>query len=393
MAPAESPTIIGDKSDAPARIEIQEVESPTVQAKQAIGVFDSGSGGMVAAAYLTRILRDSKENLSVIFFGDTANLPYGKKTQEQVAGLSDAIISRLAPFCPVIGIACNTASASWARFGKVGKGEGWPRVFSVVQIAAELAYERARMLLEPKLKRRRKTIGVLGTELTAEIQSHAEKIVECHRAALSRAFGHELPLVPYAFAGGGIAPQLPADVIDYARTPHVAVVREDEPGPGGTTRAGVMHWEPPEDLPHGVEVIARDAQKLVAAVDVAHILDAEGNVKPEWRQRLEDYLKQVSDEMVQRKATALILGCTHFEYFERDFAKLLPTLAARNGIISPSGALACRLLDAFDEYLDEYPVRPISSENRSYFAFSGERPPEETFKSLGLGQIVIAKHL
>jgi hypothetical protein len=300
--------MIEDKSDTPARIEIQEVESPTVQAKQAIGVFDSGSGGRVAAAYLTRILRGAKENISVIFFGDTANLPYGKKTQEQVAVLSDAIISRLAPFCPVIGIACNTASASWARFGKIGKGEGWPHVFSVVQIAAELAYERARTLLEPKLKRRRKTIGVLGTELTAEIQSHAEKIVECHRAALSRAFGHELPLVPYAFHEGGIAPQLAAGVIDYARTPHVAVLREDEPGPGGTTRAGIQHWEPPEDLPHGVEVVARDAQKLVAAVDAAHILDAEGHVKPEWRQRLGEYLKQVSNEMVRRKATALILG-------------------------------------------------------------------------------------
>jgi len=373
--------------------EIQEVERPTVQAKQAIGVFDSGSGGMVAAAYLARMLHDANENLSVIFFGDTANLPYGKKTQEQVAGLSDAIISRLAPFCPVIGIACNTASASWARFGKVAKAEGWPRVFSVVQVAAELAYERARTLLEPKSKRRRKTIGVLGTELTAQIQSHAEKIVECHRAALSRAYGHELPLVPYAFAEGGIAPQLAAGVIDYARTPHVAVIREDEPGPGGTTRAGVQNWEPPEDLPHGVEVVARDAQKLVAAVDVAHILDAEGNVKPEWRQKLGEYLKQVSTEMVRRKATALILGCTHFEYFERDFAKLLPTLAARNGIISPSGALACRLLDAYDDYLVEYPVRPIAGENRTYFAFSGERPPEETFKSLGLNQIVVAQQL
>jgi len=74
-------------------------------------------------------------------------------------------------------------------------------------------------------------------------------------------------------------------------------------------------------------------------------------------------------------------------------AGVLPTLAARNGIIGPSGALACRLLDAFDEYLEEYPVRPITTENRSYFAFSGDPPPEETFKSLGLDQIVIAKHL
>ena len=104
-------------------------------------------------------------------------------------------------------------------------------------------------------------------------------------------------------------------------------------------------------------------------------------------------MKQVSHEMVQRKVTALILGCTHFEYFERDFAELLPTLAASNGIIGPSGALACRLLDAFEEYLQENPVRPITNENRNYFVFSGKRPPEETFKSLGLEQIVIAKHL
>ena len=393
MVTAESFASSEGKSGAAARVEILEVESPTVQARQAIGVFDSGSGGMVAAAYLSRILRDADADLSVIFFGDTANLPYGKKTEQQVAALSDSIIGRLAPRCPVIGIACNTASASWAHLGREGKGDGWPRVFSVVQIAAELAYERARSIHEPKSKRRRKTIGVLGTELTAEIQSHAERIVECHRTALSRAYGHQLPLVPYVLGDSGLVPRLPESVIDYASTPHVAVLREDEPGPGGTTRAGILNWEPPEDLPHGVEIVARDAQKLVAAVDVEHIVDAAGNVKPEWRERLESYLKQVSSEMVRRKATAMILGCTHFEYFTQDFAQLLPTLAARNGIISPSGALACRLLDAFEEYLDENPVRPIAGERRSYFAFSGDRPPQETFKSLGLEQIVVAKHL
>src|SRR5262245_2794631 len=119
---------------------IDKVDRPTVRARQAIGVFDSGSGGMVTACYLSRILRDAGKNVSVVlFFGDTANLPYGKKTEQQVAALSDAIINRLAPTCPVIGIACNTASASWAHFGTAGKSAGWPRVFSVVQVAAELA--------------------------------------------------------------------------------------------------------------------------------------------------------------------------------------------------------------------------------------------------------------
>src|SRR5262245_6486664 len=121
------------------QLKIDKVDRPTVGARQAIGVFDSGSGGMVTACYLSRILRDAGENVSVLFFGDTANLPYGKKTEQQVAALSDAIINRLAPTCPVIGIACNTASASWAHFGTAGKSAGWPRVFSVVQVAAELA--------------------------------------------------------------------------------------------------------------------------------------------------------------------------------------------------------------------------------------------------------------
>ena len=257
----------------------------------------------------------------------------------------------------------------------------------------ELSEKRARVVQEPTSSRRRKTIAVLGTELTAEIQSHAERIVQLHRAALSHSCGHELPLIPYAFSGQGLIPQLPGSVIDLARTPHIAVVRDDEPGPGGTTRAGIMNWEPPSDLPHGVEILARDAQKLVAAVDVAHILDAGGNVKAEWRSKLTEYLQHVSRALVRRRSTALILGCTHFEYFERDFSRMLPTLAARGGIISPSGALACRLIDAYQEYLALNPVRPISQEQKNYFVFSGNRPPEAIFKALGLQDIAIAKTL
>lgn len=362
-------------------------ESPNILAKRAIGVFDSGSGGMVTAAWLLKMLADADlHDISVVFFGDTANLPYGTKTQEHVAKLSDAIIERLSSYCPVIGIACNTASASWAHFGNAGKSEDprQPKVFSVVEVAAQQAYDRARILPDPKMKRGRKTIGVLGTELTAEIQSHAERIVERHRRVLSEAIGHQLPLIPYTFGRDDIEPTLPGDLIDYKHTPHIAVFREDEPGPGGTTRAGVRHWTPPEHLPHDVEIIARAAQRLVAAVDVAHILDAEGLVKLEWREKLAEYLREVSGDLVRRKTTALILGCTHFEFFEQAFAKLLPTLAARNSIVSPSGALAVALFDAFGVYADAHPVQPVAQHGHGYFAFSGDRPPTETFQGLGI---------
>jgi glutamate racemase len=371
-------------------------ETIQILARQAIGVFDSGSGGMVTAAWLVKLLKDARlDSISVVFFGDTANLPYGTKTQEQVAQLSDAIIERLSSHCPVLGIACNTASASWAHFGSVGKDGGprQPKVFSVIDVAAQQAYDRARVLLDPKMKRGRKTVGVLGTELTAEIQSHAERIVDLHRIVLSEAIGHELPLVPYTFGRNDIEPTLPPALIDYHHTPHIAVFRDDEPGPGGTTRAGVRHWTPPSHLAHDVEIIARAAQKLVAAVDVAHILDAEGRVKAEWREELASYLHEVSRDLVQRKATALILGCTHFEFFEQEFTKLLPTLAARNAIISPSGALAVALLDAFGEYADAHPVQPIGRTGRSYFAFSGDRPPPETFQGLGITSPVYAARI
>jgi hypothetical protein len=108
---------------------------------------------------------------------------------------------------------------------------------------------------------------------------------------------------------------------------------------GGTTRAGLLHWEP---------------QKLVAAVDVLHNLDARGDVKPAWRQKLAEYLKQVSSEMVRRKATALILAVRILNIFQRDFAELLRTSAACNGIIAPSGALACRMFDAWVKHRTVY---------------------------------------
>jgi len=111
-------------------------------------------------------------------------------------------------------------------------------------------------------------------------------------------------------------------------------------------------------------------------------------VKPEWRDELAGYLREVSSDLVRRGVTSLILGCTHFEFFEREFAALMPTLAARNGIVSPSAALAVELFDAFTAHLDAHPVQPIGRTGHGYFAFSGERPPEETFQGLGIGGAV-----
>ena len=44
-----------------------------------IGVFDSGVGGLSVFSQLVKLL----PNENYIYFGDTANLPYGNKTQEE----------------------------------------------------------------------------------------------------------------------------------------------------------------------------------------------------------------------------------------------------------------------------------------------------------------------
>lgn len=76
--------------------------------KKAIGVFDSGLGGLTILNALRRTL--PHENL--IYFGDTANVPYGSKSKEAVTRLSLAIGRFLQEQnVKLIVVACNTASA------------------------------------------------------------------------------------------------------------------------------------------------------------------------------------------------------------------------------------------------------------------------------------------
>jgi glutamate racemase len=73
-----------------------------------IGIFDSGIGGLTVAAAIHRILPEEQ----LIYFGDTAHLPYGDKSPEAIRSYS-LNIGRflLNQGCKMIIIACNTASS------------------------------------------------------------------------------------------------------------------------------------------------------------------------------------------------------------------------------------------------------------------------------------------
>lgn len=73
-----------------------------------IGVFDSGVGGLTVVREITRQLPEE----NIVYFGDTARVPYGSKSKENIIRFSEQIIRfLLTKDVKAIVIACNTASA------------------------------------------------------------------------------------------------------------------------------------------------------------------------------------------------------------------------------------------------------------------------------------------
>lgn len=75
-----------------------------------IAVFDSGVGGLSVLRHLRQLL----PNENYIYFGDTANAPYGSKTTEEVRALTLAAAEKLVCEYPLkaLVVACNTATAA-----------------------------------------------------------------------------------------------------------------------------------------------------------------------------------------------------------------------------------------------------------------------------------------
>ena len=77
--------------------------------QQPIGIFDSGIGGLTVAHAIKKLL--PFENM--IYFGDTAHLPYGDKSEAAIQAYSVKIADiLLQKGCKVIVIACNSASSA-----------------------------------------------------------------------------------------------------------------------------------------------------------------------------------------------------------------------------------------------------------------------------------------
>lgn len=79
-----------------------------MNANQPIGLFDSGIGGLTVANALAKAMPNER----LIYFGDTAHLPYGDKSADLIKSYAEKITHFLLDnHCKAIVIACNTASS------------------------------------------------------------------------------------------------------------------------------------------------------------------------------------------------------------------------------------------------------------------------------------------
>src|SRR6056297_822721 len=80
--------------------------------EMAVGVFDSGLGGLTVLDAAARRLPD----IPFVYYGDNAHSPYGVRDAGDIYDLTTAGVQRLFDAgCDLIILACNTASAAALR--------------------------------------------------------------------------------------------------------------------------------------------------------------------------------------------------------------------------------------------------------------------------------------
>ncbi len=125
-----------------------------------IGFFDSGIGGLTIVKSVSRLL----PNENIVYFGDTARVPYGSKSNETVIEYSlQAANFLLRKNIKLLVVACNTASAialkELKRFLTIP-------VIGMIEPGAKLALQESK----------KGVVGVIGTRATINNKAYAHEL-------------------------------------------------------------------------------------------------------------------------------------------------------------------------------------------------------------------------
>ena len=143
-------------------------EGEAMNPSNPIGVFDSGVGGISVLRELVRLM----PNENYIYYGDSANAPYGSRPTEQVRKLSLAVAEKLvARGIKALVVACNTATAAAVELLRAT----YPDLIVIgIEPALKLAADRF-----PK-----GNIGVMATQVTLREEKFAHQLERFPDAAV-----------------------------------------------------------------------------------------------------------------------------------------------------------------------------------------------------------------
>ena len=128
-----------------------------------IGIFDSGIGGLTVAQAISKIL----PNEQIVYFGDTAHLPYGDKSPD----LIHSFVQNISQFllddaqCKSVIIACNTASATSYEFLRDLHKGSYP-IINVIDPIIEAIVKDNNL----------QNVGLIATKTTIESGVYQEKM-------------------------------------------------------------------------------------------------------------------------------------------------------------------------------------------------------------------------
>lgn len=131
--------------------------------KSHIGIFDSGIGGLTVA----KAICDRLPLENIIYYGDTAHLPYGDKSPDLIKNFSMDIADYLIDKenCKAIVIACNTASAVSYEYLR-DKHKGSIPILNVIDPIIEAIVE------DDSIKK----VGLIATQTTINSGVYQEKL-------------------------------------------------------------------------------------------------------------------------------------------------------------------------------------------------------------------------
>lgn len=165
------------------------VVAPRPGRRGTLGVFDSGVGGLTVVRHLRQLL----PGWPIVYFGDTARVPYGAKSDATVRRFANEAVSFLKQFeVSQIVVACNTVSAVAIR--ALQKHDPRLPIEGVIEAGAEAAVRATRS----------GRIGIIGTRATVASRAYEHAVAAAAKRAgtKARVFSQACPiLVPLAEEG------------------------------------------------------------------------------------------------------------------------------------------------------------------------------------------------